>query len=93
MNWPPNDIPVSPWLPLAVRISHPVTCSMNDPQFHQHGGPDAAARPRWKRMHHSPFFWIAAAFILLAMIVYVVTGDLSFRPGRAPKNQVPALAP
>jgi hypothetical protein len=79
--------------PPAVRISHPVTCSMNDPQFHQHGAPDAAARPRWKRMHHSPFFWIAAFFILLAMTVYIVTGDLSFRPGRAPKSQVPALVP
>ena len=54
---------------------------MNEAQFHQHGGPDAASRPRWKRIHHSPFFWIAACFILLAMIVYVVTGDLSF--GRA----------
>ena len=66
---------------------------MNDPQFQQHGGPDVASRPRWKRMHHSPFFWIAAAFILLAMTVYVVTDNLAFRPGQAPKNQVPALAP
>jgi len=66
---------------------------MNDPQFEQHGGPDAASGPRWKRIHHSPFFWIAAFFILLAMTVYIVTGDLSFRPGRAPKKQVPALVP
>ena len=93
MNWPPNNIPVYLRLPLTVRISHPVTCPMNEAQFHQHGGPDVASRPRWKRIHHSPFFWIAAAFILLAMTVYVVTDNLAFRPGRAPKNQVPALAP
>jgi hypothetical protein len=44
-------------------------------------------------MHHSPFFWIAAAFILLAMINYVVTDNLTFRPRRARKDPVPALAP
>ena len=93
MNWPPSSLPVYLRLPLTVRVSHPVTCPMNDPQFQQHGGPDVASRPRWKRIHHSPFFWIAAAFILLAMIIYVVTDNLAFRSGRAPRNQVPALAP
>lgn len=44
-------------------------------------------------MHHSPFFWTAAISILLAMIIYVVTEDLAFRPGRPPQNPVPALAP
>ena len=57
------------------------------------GRPGVASGPRWKRIHHSPFFWIAACFILIAMTVYVVTNNLSFRPGRAPKNQAPALAP
>jgi hypothetical protein len=66
---------------------------MNDPKYHQHGGPDVASRPRWKRIHHSPFFWIAAVFILLAMTVYVVTDNLAFRPGRTRQNPVPALAP
>jgi len=66
---------------------------MNDPQFQQHGGPHPARLPYWKRMHHSPFFWMAAFFILLAMTVYVVTDNLAFRPGRAPQNPVPALAP
>jgi hypothetical protein len=75
------------------HLPHRITRPMNDPQFQQHGGPHLAHRPHWKRVHHSPFFWIAAIFILLAMTVYVVTGNLSFRPGRARKNPVPALAP
>jgi hypothetical protein len=44
-------------------------------------------------MHHSPFFWIAAFFILLAMTIYVVTGNLAVRPGRTQKGPVPAIAP
>jgi hypothetical protein len=66
---------------------------MDEPQFQQHGETHLPYRSRWKRMHHSPFFWIAASFILLAMTVYVVTDNLAFRPSRAPKNQVPAPAP
>ena len=44
-------------------------------------------------MHHSPFFWVAAAFILVAMIIYVTTLNLAFRPGHAPQAPVPATAP
>jgi hypothetical protein len=66
---------------------------MNDPQFQQHGGPHPERRPRFKRMHHSPFFWAAAFFILLAMAVYVLTGNLAYRPGRGPQRPAPALAP
>jgi hypothetical protein len=66
---------------------------MNDPKFQQHGGPDPVHRFHWKRIHHSPFFWIAASFILLAMVVYVMTNNLAFRPGREPQGPAPALAP
>ena len=67
---------------------------MNDPQFQQHGGPHAADyRPHWKRLHHSPFFWVAAFFILLAMVVYVTTNDLAFWPGHKTQQPVPVLAP
>jgi hypothetical protein len=49
-----------------------------------HGGPHTdASRPQgpyWKRMHHSPFFWVAAFFILLAMIIFVVTDGFLIRP-------------
>ncbi len=69
---------------------------MDNPQFQQHGRPhpegDAhTGRSRRKRpIHHSPFFWVGAFFILVAMIVYVATNDLSFWPNAKP---VPALAP
>ena len=66
---------------------------MNHPQFQQHGGPHPEHRPYWKRMHHSPFFWVAALFIFVAMTVYVLTENLAFRPGRAPQRPVPALVP
>jgi hypothetical protein len=33
-------------------------------------------RPRWKRVHHSRIFWVAVFLMLLAMITYVMTGDL-----------------
>jgi hypothetical protein len=66
---------------------------MNDPQFQQHGGPHPAHRPYWKRMHHSPFFWVAAFFILLAMTIYVTTNNLSIWPGRGLHRPVPAVAP
>ncbi len=70
---------------------------MNDPKFQQHGGASSAEHPPhgpyWKRMHHSPFFWVAAVFIMLAMTIYVVTNDLSFWPGKKAQQPVPALAP
>jgi hypothetical protein len=44
-------------------------------------------------MHHSPFFWLAAFFISLAMVIYVVTENLSWRPGRTPQRPVPAVIP
>jgi hypothetical protein len=70
---------------------------MNDPQFQQHGGPHAAEhrlqRPAWKRIHHSPFFWIAAVFIGIAMFIYVTTNNLSIGPDTTSPQAVPALAP
>ncbi|SDR68577.1 hypothetical protein [Opitutus sp. GAS368] len=71
---------------------------MNDPKFQPDGGGAAGSQhpphgPRWKRMHHSPFFWVAAVFIMAAMVTYIMTGNLSFWPGREPQQPVPALAP
>ena len=44
-------------------------------------------------MHHSPFFWIAFVFLLVAMIIYVMTNNLSLRPGKKDQAPVPALPP
>jgi hypothetical protein len=52
-----------------------------------HGGPttgNSPERPYWKRMHHSPFFWVAAFFILLAMVIFVTTDGFLLRPRGAP---------
>ena len=70
---------------------------MDDPKFQQHGGAHRAEHPPhgpdWKRMHHSPFFWVAACFIMLAMVIYVLTNDLAFWPGSKAHRPVPELAP
>lgn len=70
---------------------------MNDPHFQQHGGPHRAEHPhhghRWRRMHHSPFFWVAAFFIMVAMVVYVMSNNLSIGRGGKQVQPMPAIAP
>jgi len=70
---------------------------MDEPHFQQHGGPHPGNRPPhrpyWKRMHHSPFFWVAAFFIMLAMTIYVLTDNLAVRPDGKLQRPVPAVAP
>ena len=44
-------------------------------------------------MHHSPFFWVAAFFIMLAMVIYVATNNLAIAPGQKAQPPIPALAP
>jgi hypothetical protein len=70
---------------------------MNDPKFQQHGGDHQAEHPpsgpRWKRIHHSPFFWVAACFIMLAMVIYITSNNLSMRPGRSVQPPIPAISP
>jgi hypothetical protein len=42
------------------------------------------ARPRrrdWRRIHHSPRFWVGACLFLAAIAIYVLTDDLSWQPG------------
>jgi len=33
-----------------------------------------------RRIHHSPLFWVGAALFLVAIAIYVVSDDLSWRP-------------
>jgi len=37
-------------------------------------------RRDWKRIHHSPLFWLASFLFLAAAAVYVFSEDLSWRP-------------
>jgi hypothetical protein len=48
---------------------------------HEHHG-DHEHRPRWQRVHHSWIFWVAVFLMLIAIIIYVMTGDLSWRLSR-----------
>jgi hypothetical protein len=61
-----------------------------------HGGPGSASGtppgPRWKRLHHSPFFWVAAFFILLAMVIFVMTDGFLLRPRAQPQAPAPSSA-
>ncbi len=42
----------------------------------QHSGRD------WRKIHHSPTFWIGIAMCLAAIMIYVLSDDLSGGPGR-----------
>jgi hypothetical protein len=34
----------------------------------------------WRRIHHSPVFWVGIVLCLAAIIIYVWSDDLSWRP-------------
>jgi hypothetical protein len=37
-------------------------------------------RRDWRKIHHSPLFWIGVAMFVAAITVYVLSDDLSWRP-------------
>jgi hypothetical protein len=43
-------------------------------------------------MHHSPFFWVAVVFILLAMGIFVMTDGFFLRARNSPQAPVGAAA-
>jgi len=52
-----------------------------DHQTHHAAAPKArASRRNWRRIHHSPLFWIGTLLGLAAISVYVWSLDLSWRP-------------
>ena len=40
----------------------------------------AAPRRDWRKLHHSPLFWIGVALFLAAITIYVFSDDLSWQP-------------
>jgi formate hydrogenlyase subunit 3/multisubunit Na+/H+ antiporter MnhD subunit len=36
----------------------------------------------WARAHHDWKFWVALSLMLAAMVIYVMSDDLTFRPHR-----------
>jgi len=57
---------------------------------HPSGNPPR--RPYWQRAHRDPFFWIAAIVMLAAMVIYVMTNNLSQPFGGPPRPAMPAVA-
>jgi hypothetical protein len=43
----------------------------------------AVSRRDWKRVHHSPLFWIGAVLFLAGLMINVLSDDLSWRPSDA----------
>jgi hypothetical protein len=37
-------------------------------------------RRDWRKIHHSPVFWIGVVLFLAAIMIYVLSDDLSWRP-------------
>lgn len=55
---------------------------------HHPGDHHRAAAPRrvrlhrrdWRKVHHSPVFWAGVVLFLLAITIYLASGDLAWRP-------------
>ena len=56
-----------------------------DPNGDHQGRP-----PYWRRAHHDWKFWVALSLMLAAMVIYVMSDDLRWRPGRQPQQPMPA---
>jgi len=59
------------------------------PQFVDHH----SHQPAWRRIHRSPFFWVAVVFILVAMTIYIATGNLSTAPASKVMQPAPLAPP
>jgi hypothetical protein len=55
--------------------------SKSDNVHHDH-------RPYWKRAHRDWRFWGAVFLMLVAMIIYVMSNDLAWRPRVQPQQPV-----
>jgi len=40
-------------------------------------------RHNWRRIHHSPLFWVGVILFLAAITIYVLSEDLSWQPRRS----------
>jgi hypothetical protein len=49
---------------------------------HVHHSDHPGERPYWRRAHRDWKFWIALSLMLAAIVIYVMSDDLMFRPHR-----------
>ena len=55
----------------------------------QHTSKPKDGIPYWKRAHRDWKFWVAILLMLVAMVIYVKTNDLSMRPHNQMQQRVP----
>ena len=48
--------------------------------------------PYWKRAHRDWKFWMALSLMLAAMIIYVMSDNLAFRPRHQPQQPLSGAA-
>jgi hypothetical protein len=56
--------------------------SSNDRPHHDH-------QPYWRRAHRDWRLYVVVFLMLAAMIIYLMTSDLAWRPGGGPQPPVP----
>jgi len=63
----------------------------------RNGGPHLvdhhSGQPAWRRIHRSPFFWVAVVLSLVAMTIYVATGNLATVSDSKVAHPAPLAAP
>jgi hypothetical protein len=61
-------------------------------RHHPHGSPDTDSahpgfhRPYWKHAHHDWRLVVAVSLMLVAVIIYVMSDDLAWRPRTQPQQ-------
>jgi hypothetical protein len=53
---------------------------VNKHDRHGHAPRPAVRQRDWRRIHHSPWFWVGVVLFLAAIAIYVWSDDLSWRP-------------
>jgi len=48
------------------------------------GEPDPG--PYWRRMHRDWRFWVGAVFMVMAIAIYILSGDLAWVPRGLPRH-------
>jgi hypothetical protein len=55
--------------------------------------PHEQSKPYWQRAHKDWKFWVGVIFIAAALVIYVLTLDLSSVPRATPTSTAPTASP
>jgi hypothetical protein len=53
---------------------------VNKDHHRRHPTEPATRQRDWRRIHHSPLFWLGVVLFLAAATIYVLSDDLAWRP-------------